>query len=311
MATTTVALPDDQAFAMPERHTLRALGTMARRNPFGVFGLVIVIAFVVLGAVEFVAVFFTGSYVTPYDPLQSNVGELQFAGPSAAHPFGNDSLGQDVLSRVLAGARISFLIGGAAVGIGVMGGAFMGVVSGYYGGVVDSLIQRTGEAWSAFPGLILYLMLIAAMGRGVDTMIVAISIGVLFGGSRVLRAMTIVVKTSDFVEASRSMGATETRILFTHIIPNVIPIIIVIASSAWGAAILAEAALSFLGIGVEPGTPSWGMDLSDNYRNAASQELWHLVIFSGGAISLVVLGFNLMGDTMRDVLDPRLRGSIR
>jgi len=149
------------------------------------------------------------------------------------------------------------------------------------------------------------------MGRGVDTMIVAISIGAVIGGSRVLRALTIVVKTSDFVEASRSMGATESRILLTHIIPNVIPIIIVVASGAWGAAILAEAALSFLGIGVEPGTPSWGMDLNANYRIAASLGYWHLVAFPGIAISLVVLGFNLMGDTLRDVLDPRLRGSLR
>jgi ABC-type dipeptide/oligopeptide/nickel transport system permease subunit len=303
MATTTVALPDDQAFTLPERRRLRTLGRVAWRNPFGVFGLVIVLGFIFLGAF--------GPYITPHPPLEPNVEEMQLQGPSLAHPFGTDTLGRDVLSRVIAGARISFLIGLAAVGIGVAGGAFLGVVSGYFGGVIDSFIQRTGEAGAAFPGLILYLMLMSVMGRGVDTIITAIAIGALIGGSRVLRSLTIVLKTSPFVEASRSLGATETRILLTHIIPNVIPIIIIVASGAWGGAILAEAALSFLGIGVEPGTPSWGMDLNANYRLAGAQGYWHLVAFSGGAISLVVLGFNLMGDTLRDVLDPRLRGQLR
>jgi len=184
------------------------------------------------------------------------------------------------------------------------------VISGYYGGVVDSFIQRTGEAGAAFPGLFLYLMLIAAMGRGQWTIITGIAIFAFIGGSRVLRALTIVVKTSTFVEASRSMGASEKRILVTHILPNVAPIIIVVASGAIGGAILAEAALSFLGIGVEPGTPSWGADLNANYRQAATLGYWHLIAASGAAISLVVLGFNLLGDTLRDVLDPRLRGSL-
>jgi ABC-type dipeptide/oligopeptide/nickel transport system permease subunit len=248
--------------------------------------------------------------VAPYNPREYDL-TVQLEGPSLAHPFGTDSLGQDMMSRVIAGARISLIIGAAAVGIGVVGGSFMGIISGYFGGVVDSFVQRTGEAGAAFPGLILYLTLIAALGRGVDTIIIAIAIGALIGGSRVLRALTIVIKTSPFVEASRSMGATEVRILFTHIIPNVIPIVIVIATSALGAAVLAEAALSFLGIGVEPGTPSWGIDLSGENLDLAGIGYWHLVAFPGAALSLVVLGFNLMGDTMRDVLDPRLRGQLR
>jgi ABC-type dipeptide/oligopeptide/nickel transport system permease subunit len=302
VATSTAALPEKQAFALPEKHRLRALGVVAWRNPFGVFGLILVVGFV------FLALF--GPFIAPYDPRQSDL-EAQLVGPSLAHPFGTDTLGQDVLSRVIAGARISFIIGAAAVGIGVTGGSLMGVISGYFGGVVDSFIQRTGESAAAFPGLFLYLMLIAALGRGERTIIIAIAIGAFIGGSRVLRALTLVIKSSAFVEASRSMGATEVRILFTHIFPNVIPIVIVIASSAWGAAILGEAALSFLGIGVEPGTPSWGMDLQDNYHFAGTLGYWHLVAFTGGAISLVVLGFNLMGDTMRDVMDPRLRGQLR
>jgi len=302
MATTTIALPGEQAVGFPQPGRWRALARLAKDNPVGVLGLVIVLAFILLGVF--------GPFLAPYDPRQISAGP-QLAGPSLDHPFGTNSLGQDMLSRVIGGARISLLIGLAAVGIGVTGGAFIGVASGYFGGVIDSFIQRTGEAGSAFPGLILYLTLIAAMGRGVDTIVVAIAIGAVIGGSRVLRAMTIVLKTSPFVEAARAAGATELRILATHIIPNVIPIAIVIASSALGAAVLAEAALSFLGIGVEQGTPSWGIDLSGENLDWAANGEWHLVAFPGAALSLVVLGFNLLGDTLRDVLDPRLRGSLR
>lgn len=299
----TIALPEEQSWAaLPERSRLKDLLRTGRRNPVGVFGLVIAIGFVVLGLF--------GPFIVPHDPSAIDVNN-QFAGPSWAHPFGTDGLGQDVLSRTIAGARISLIISAAAIGIGVTGGSMMGIISGYYGGIVDSFIQRTGEAGAAFPGLFLYLMLIAAMGQGVNTIITGIAIFAFIGGSRVLRALVLVLKQATFVEASRSMGASETRILLQHILPNVLPIVIVVASGAIGGAILAEAALSFLGIGVEPGTPSWGIDLSDNYRIAATLGKWHLIAFSGGAISLVVLGFNLLGDTLRDVLDPRLRGTLR
>ena len=300
MATSTVALPEE-GWKLPEANRWRSLLLVARRNPLGVIGLILALGFIFLGSI--------GPYLTPNSPTAPNIDAL-LAGPSLAHPFGTDSLGRDMLSRVIGGARISLFIGGAAVILGVTGGAFLGVVSGYFGGIVDSFIQRTGEMGAAFPGLMLYLMLIAVLGQSPRTIVVAIAIGALIGGSRVLRAMTIVLKTSPFVEASRSMGATEFRILFRHIIPNVIPIIIVVASSALGAAVLAEAALSFLGIGVGPGTPSWGIDLSgENLRFAASGKWW-LVAFPGGALSLVVLGFNLLGDTLRDILDPRLRGQL-
>jgi len=300
MATSTVALPD-QGWTLPESNRWRSLLLVARRNPLGVIGLILALGFVFLGAI--------GPYLTPYSPTASDT-DVILAGPSLAHPFGTDGLGRDMVSRVIGGARISLLIGGAAVILGVTGGAFLGVVSGYFGGIIDSFIQRTGEMGAAFPGLVLYLMLIAVLGQSPRTIIVAIAIGALIGGSRVLRALTIVLKTSPFVEASRSMGATEFRILFRHIIPNVIPIIIVVASGAWGAAVLAEAALSFLGIGVEPGTPSWGIDLSGENLRFAANGHWWLVAFPGAALSMVVLGFNLLGDTLRDVLDPRLRGQL-
>jgi ABC-type dipeptide/oligopeptide/nickel transport system permease subunit len=171
---------------------------------------------------------------------------------------------------------------------------------------MDYLVQRGGEAFAAFPGLTLYLLLIAAFGQGVKTIIVAIAIGALFGGSRVLRGATIVESRSLYVEAARSVGCSERRILLRHVIPNVLPLTIIIMSGALGAAILAESALAFLGLGVEPGTPSWGIDINDGL-SYARLGYWHLVVFPGLAISLVVLGANLLGDALRDVLDPRLR----
>ena len=300
--TTAIVLQEEQYAGRPETDRWRGLLRVARNNPVGTLGFLLVVAFIVMGTF--------GPYLTPYSPTGVDAS-AQLDGPSLAHPLGTNGLGQDMLSRVLAGARLSLVIGAAAVGIGVIGGALIGVISGYFGGVIDSVIQRTGEAGAAFPGLILYLTLIAAIGRGVDTIIIGIAISAIIGGSRVLRSMTLVVKTSPFVEAARSAGATELRILFTHIIPNVMPIIIVLASTALGAAVLAEAALSFLGIGVEPGTPSWGADLQGRNVDDAKVGYWYLVAFPGLALSLVVLGFNLLGDTLRDILDPRLRGSLR
>ena len=300
--TTAIVLQEEQYAGRPETDRWRGLLRVARNNPVGTLGFLLVVAFILMGTF--------GPYLTPYSPTGVDAS-AQLDGPSLAHPLGTNGLGQDMLSRVLAGARLSLVIGAAAVGIGVIGGALIGVISGYFGGVIDSVIQRTGEAGAAFPGLILYLTLIAAIGRGVDTIIIGIAISAIIGGSRVLRSMTLVVKTSPFVEAARSAGATELRILFTHIIPNVMPIIIVLASTALGAAVLAEAALSFLGIGVEPGTPSWGADLQGRNVDDAKVGYWYLVAFPGLALSLVVLGFNLLGDTLRDILDPRLRGSLR
>ncbi len=303
MATTpAILLAEDLAIPEAGPGRLHPVLRVARSTPLGTIGFLIVVGFILMGSI--------GPLVTPFDPSKTNV-DATLQGPSLTHPMGTTGLGRDVLSRVLAGARLSLIIGAAAVGLGVFGGALVGIISGYFGGVVDSVIQRTGEAGAAFPGLILYLTLIAAIGRGIDTIIIGLTISGLIGGSRVLRALTLVIKASPYVEAARAAGATELRILFTHIVPNTIPIVIIIASGAWGAAILAEAALSFLGIGVEVGTPSWGADMQGVNFTDAQAGHWYLVAFPGAALSLVVLGFNLLGDTLRDVLDPRLRGSLR
>jgi ABC-type dipeptide/oligopeptide/nickel transport system permease subunit len=281
-----------------ERPRLVRLARLARQHPAGVFGLVVIAGFVVLGIF--------GPAIAPYDPRELRTGGV-LEGPSRAHPFGTNALGQDILSRVIAGARISLIISFSAVFIGGSIGSFLGIVSGYYGRWVDYLIQRSGEAWAAFPSIVFYFMLITAFGQGVKTIIIAIAIGALFGGSRVLRSATMVEARSTYVEAARALGASEARIFFRHVLPNVLPLTVVLMSTSLGGAILAESALAFLGIGVEPGTPSWGIDMSGENLTVARLGYWHVVVFPGLAISLVVLGANLLGDALRDIWDPRLR----
>lgn len=306
-ATTLPAGTGDWAMA-PVTPRRVQLARLARRNPIGVVALVVVLAFIALGVAQVISQDVFGRALAPENPREINADE-QFQGISLAHPFGTNQRGNDMFSRVLAGARISFLIGLLAVTVGFIPGAFLGIVSGYYQRWLDYVIQRSGEAWAAFPVLFLYLALITAFGQGLRTIALVIIVSSIFGGSRVLRAVSLVMKHNEFIQASRALGATEVRILFRHVIPNVMPIIIVGASSVFAISVLAESALSFLGIGVEPGTPSWGIDLNEGLDDA--RFFPHLVIFPGIAISLVVLGFNLLGDTMRDVLDPRLRGSLR
>jgi ABC-type dipeptide/oligopeptide/nickel transport system permease subunit len=296
-----VALPP----AVPRRVQLLRI---ARRNPMGVVALLIVLAFIALGAAEVISQDLFGTTLAPYDPRATD-STARFLGPTWEHPFGTNRLGQDMFSRVLAGARISFLIGMLAVFVGYIPGAFLGIVSGYFQRWLDYLIQRSGEAWTAFPVLFLYLAFVVWLGQGLKTIALVIIISSVFGGSRILRAAALVTKQHDYVEASRALGATETRILFHHVIPNVMPLVIVGASSIFAVSVLAEAALSFLGLGVASGTPSWGIDLNEGRTDA--RDFPHLVVFPGIAISLVVLGFNLLGDTLRDVLDPRLRGAAR
>lgn len=285
-------------YTPPRPGRSRRLLRTARHHPFGVFGLFILGLFVVLGV--------AGPELAPYDPRALSTGK-PLSGPSWEHYFGCNQLGQDVFSRVIAGARISLMISSMAVFVGAGSGSLLGILGGYYGRWLDYLVQRSGEAFAAFPGLILYFLLIAAFGRGVQTIMLAIGIGALFGGNRILRGSTIVERGKMYVEAARSTGASEHRILFRHVVPNVLPLTIVIMSGALGGAILAESGLAFLGLGVAPGTPSWGIDMSGTNLSIARTGYWHVVIFPGIAISLVVLGANLLGDTLRDILDPRLR----
>jgi ABC-type dipeptide/oligopeptide/nickel transport system permease subunit len=245
-----------------------------------------------------------GPSLAPHNPEELSVGS-PLAGPSWSHPFGLNQNGQDIFSRIIAGARISLTISAAAIFIGASLGSFLGILAGYFGRWIDYIVQRSGEAFAAFPSLVLYFMLRAALGPGMKAIIAAIAIGALFGGNRVLRGATIIERNQVYVEAARAMGCSEWRIFMRHVIPNVLPLVIVLMSGALGAAILAESALAFLGLGVEEA--SWGRDMSGTNLSIARTGYWHVVVFPGLAISLVVLGANLLGDSLRDIWDPRLR----
>lgn len=296
MTATTVSTPLD----LPRQHgrpgAARRLGRVARQHPAGAAGFFVLVLFVLAGVF--------GPAIAPYDPEALNVGR-PLGGPSLEHPFGLNQNGQDMLSRIIAGARVSLIISSAAIFIGAATGSFLGILGGYYGRWLDYLIQRSGEAFAAFPSLVLYFMLRAALGPGINAIIAAIAIGALFGGNRVLRSATIVEARQAYVEAARAVGCSEWRIFMRHVLPNVLPLVIVIMSGALGAAILAESALSFLGLG--PDVVSWGRDMSGQNLSVARTGYWHVVVFPGMAISLVVLGANLLGDSLRDIWDPRLR----
>jgi ABC-type dipeptide/oligopeptide/nickel transport system permease subunit len=270
-----------------------------RHHPAGTFGLIVISAFVFVGL-------FGESVLATYAPRELRTGPV-LQGPTWAHPFGTNSLGQDIYSRVVSGARISLMIGSAAVFIGAGLGSILGIAAGYFGRWVDYIVMRSSEAFAAFPAIVLYFLLRTAFGIGPKTIIASIAIGALFSGSRVLRSQTIVESRATYVEAARSVGCSEMRIFIFHILRNVAPLTVVLMSGALGAAILAESALAFLGLGLAPGTPSWGLDMSGENLTYAVLGYWHLVVFPGIAISLVVLGSNLLGDTLRDIWDPRLR----
>ena len=269
-------------------------------SPIGAFA----VAFLIL--VGFVALF--ADFIAPYPPLEANYSMLRHS-PTVSHPMGNDFLGRDVLTRLMFGARTSLIVAFSAVAIGKSIGFSWGIVSGYMGGRFDLFTQRIVEVLLAFPGIILALMLLVALGSGVVTVIIAISIGGVAGSTRVIRSVVLSVKEMPYVDAARAIGATQLRIMLLHVAPQCIAPAMVVASASLGGAIFAEAALSFLGLGVPPPNPSWG-----NMLNSASNEflnpLWWMVVFPGMAITFTILAFNLFGDALRDHLDPKLRGGL-
>ena len=244
--------------------------------------------------------------IAPYPPNQVLVG-IQLMGPSADHIMGTDQLGRDLASRIVYGARTSVVVGIGVVSISTSLALVIGLASGYLGGWFDLAVQRLVDAVQAMPGLIVVLALVTFLGRGLFVIILVIGLTLVASTSRVVRAGTIGIKPQPFVEAAEAAGATKMRVIFRHILPNVLPIVIVLASLQVGAAILIEGALSFLGYGVKPPTPTWGGILGVEGRQSLMLNPW-MVVFPTLALSLVVLAANLVGDTLRDMLDPRLRG---
>ena len=281
---------------LPERRRWRPR-LVLRRHLVGVIGVALL---VLLGLVAIAA-----PVIAPYDPLSQDAPALER--PSLSHPFGTDRLGRDVFSRVVYGARISLGIGFAAVSIGVLGGALLGVVSGYFSGWLDYLMQRLIEVIMAFPLLVLLLIMVAAAGASVRNVILIIGVVMVPIMSRIVRAIVLAEKELPYIDAARSLGATDLRIVFLHLLPSVFPLLGILASIALGGAIMAEAALSFLGLGVPPPNPAWGSDMSGNARDYFQAAPW-LAIFPGLALSLTILGANLLAEAVRDVVDPFRQG---
>jgi peptide/nickel transport system permease protein len=275
----------------------QALWGVIKRKPLGIVSAAL-IALLVLTAIF-------ANALAPYDPLAAQP-EIRLARPSWEHPFGTDDIGRDVLSRVIYGSRISLWVGLLAVGIGTFAGMIVGLVSGYWEGWLDLGLQRVMDALMAIPGLILALAIVSVLRPSTTNAMLAIAVVIIPGNSRIVRGAVLSAKQHPYVEAAQALGCRHLRIIASHILPNVTAPILIIASIWLGNAILIEASLSFLGLGTQPPTPSWGLMLSSTGRAFMEQAPW-LAIFPGLAISLAVMGFNLFGDTLRDAWDPKLR----
>jgi len=268
-----------------------------RQKPLGAIGAVIVLALIVM------AVF--ADRIAPY-AYDESVARMK--PPSVKYWMGTDNLGRDIWSRVVFGARISVTVGFSTVLVATVLATLIGVSSAYLGGSYDILVQRVVDAWMSFPALVIVLSMLAALGPGLLNLILALSILGAAGTSRIIRGATLSVMQHPYIEATRALGATHARILLRHVLPNVMATVIILATIGLGAVILAESTLSFLGFGVPPPYPSWGGMLSGSGRTFMYHAPW-MALWPATAISLAVFGFNMFGDALRDMLDPRLRGA--
>ena len=270
-----------------------------REKPLGALAAILLLVLVMAAA-------FAETLAT-HDPIRTDA-EHTLAPPDHAHWFGTDNLGRDIYSRIIYGARISLAVGIASTLLGAVFGGIIGVISGYFGGWFDLMAQRMMDILQGLPLLILALVMAAALGPSIGNVIVAISVPIIPRAQRVIRASVIAIREFVYIEAARALGIGHSRIAFRHVLPNTIGPFIVLMTAQFGGAILVEAALSFLGLGVPEPYPSWGRMLSVSAAEFAQKAPW-VVLFPGIAISLVVFASNLLGDAVRDKLDPRLRGA--
>jgi peptide/nickel transport system permease protein len=266
-----------------------------RRSPGAMAGLVIVLIFL------FISV--TADYIAPHNYDLSNFAMAR-QGPSAEYWLGNDEIGRDLLSRLIQGARISLYVGLISVGIGVVVGVPLGLISGYFGGILDLLIMRLMDIMLAFPSILLAILMVAVLGPSLENAMIAIGVVSIPIYARLIRSSTLAVKEELFIEASRAMGAGHLYIILRHVFPNTLAPVVVQSTLQIAAAIQASAALGFLGLGAPPDVPEWGNMLQKGRTYIISAP--HIVVYPGIAIMLVVLGFNLLGDGLRDALDPHL-----
>ena len=274
-----------------------SLPRLTRRNPLAAIGVVFVIFFTLC------AMF--APWIAPQDPAHINLA-ARLSPPSWAQPFGSDELGRDILSRIIYGSRISMLVGSCVVAMSLGLGLIIGSIAGYYGGRIDRFVNViVMNAFLSFPGILIAIAFVAFRGPGIFNLIFALSLGGWVGYARLVRAQVLAAREKEYVEAARALGATDLRILVRHILPNIIQPVIVQAAIGMAGAILAEATMSFLGLGVPPPTASWGTMLNDGRAHLFDAP--HLVIFPALAVMLAVLSFNFIGDALRDFLDPRSR----
>jgi peptide/nickel transport system permease protein len=277
--------------------TAIALRRSARSNPLATIGVVLVLIFVLF------ALF--APFISPQDPAQIDLPH-RLASPSLLHWCGTDELGRDISSRLIYGARISMLVGTCVVAGSLFLGLIFGSVAGYYGGKIDRFMNVVVmNAFLSFPGILLAIAFVAFRGPGIFNLVLALSLGGWVGYARLVRAQVLATRDREYVEAARALGGTDWRVIVRHILPNIIQPIIVQAAIGMAGAILAEATMSFLGLGVPPPTASWGSMLNDGRAHLFDAP--HLVLFPAAAVMLAVLSFNFIGDALRDYLDPRSR----
>jgi peptide/nickel transport system permease protein len=275
----------------------RRVAGSARHNPLAAVGAVLVVIFVIF------ALF--APWIAPQDPAFIDLPS-RLATPSHAHWFGTDELGRDILSRIIYGARISMLVGGSVVVASLALGLIIGSIAGYYGGAIDRFVNVVlMNGFLSFPGILLAIAFVAFRGPGIFNLVLALSLGGWVGYARLVRGQVLAAREREFVEAARALGASDVRIVVRHILPNIIQPVIVQAAIGMAGAILAEATMSFLGLGVPPPTASWGTMLNDGRAHLFDAP--HLVLFPALAVMLAVLSFNFIGDALRDYLDPRSR----
>jgi peptide/nickel transport system permease protein len=274
-----------------------ALSHLLRRYPLGAAGALIVLAIVLM------AIF--APWITSFDPTTTNA-RASLARPGGAHLLGADFMGRDMWSRIVYGARISLAVGIGSTSLGCLIGVSIGLMSGYFGGWLDLLVQRLMDMLQSLPLLVMALVMAAALGPSIENVIIAISIPLVPTVARVIRSNTLMLREMPYVEAARAVGMNEVAIALRHVLPNTLAPLIVMATAQLGSAILVEAALSFLGLGIPEPYPSWGRMLSESAAEYVRTAPW-LVIYPGLAISLAVFGTNLLGDALRDIFDPRLR----
>jgi peptide/nickel transport system permease protein len=283
----------------PKQSEWKRIIRVFMRRKIAVVGLVIIIL------LALTAIF--APLLAPYDPYNTDV-VTRLTPPSSEHWLGTDAVGRDTLSRIIYASRTSLLVGVGAVGISAVIGQILGLIAGYYGGWVFNVIMRLIDTMMALPQLVLALVISTVLGGGLKNVIIALAIGGIPVHCRMMCGQVMTVKENDYVLASRAIGASDTRMMFRHIFPNAFPSLLVVMTIGLGATILAEAGLSFLGVGINPPECAWGSMISDGYRFLRTNPI--LSIAPGVALMLVVFGFNMMGDGLRDALDPRLRGTV-